>query len=139
MMPYNAMVILSIRALFKIVIRIDGKTNSNLIRYLGRKVSYNIISSSRKRRSVPMKIYRQILAQKNLFEILLNQPEIRLYLPFSCWFGSKRTSVWFQINRNSMVNTIWFRVDFEKISLCQNLSTNSSDNSQVSRSLNELP
>ena len=33
-----------------------------------------------------------------------------LYLPFSDWFGTKRTSVWFQINRN-MVNTIWFRVD----------------------------
>ena len=33
------------------------------------------------------------------FEILLNQPEIRLYLPFSDRFGSKRTSVWFQINQ----------------------------------------
>ena len=28
-------------------------------------------------------------------EILLNQPEIRLYLPLSDWFGSKRTYVWF--------------------------------------------
>ena len=42
--------------------------------------------------------------------MLLNQPEIRLYLPFSNWFGSKRTSVWFRINRK-MVNKIWFRVD----------------------------
>ena len=43
-------------------------------------------------------------------EILLNQPEIRLYLPFSDWFRIKRTSVWFQINR-TMENTIWFRFD----------------------------
>ena len=45
--------------------------------------------------------------EKNLFEILLNQPEIRSYLPFSDWFGTKRTSVWFQNNRE-IVNTIWF-------------------------------
>ena len=44
-------------------------------------------------------------------EILSNQTEIRLYLPFSDRFGSKRTSVWIQINRK-MMNTIWFRVDF---------------------------
>ena len=30
---------------------------------------------------------------RNLFEILLNQLEIRLYLPFSDWLGTKRTSV----------------------------------------------
>ena len=35
--------------------------------------------------------------QRNLFEILLNQPEIRLYLPFSDWFR---------------VNLIRFRKDF---------------------------
>ena len=51
--------------------------------------------------------------QRYLFWILLNQPEIRLYLPFSDWFGSKRTSVWIQINRK-MVNTIWFRVDLTR-------------------------
>ena len=44
------------------------------------------------------------------FEILLNKSEIRLYLQYSDWFGSKRTSVWIQINRK-MVNTILFRVD----------------------------
>ena len=32
-------------------------------------------------------------------EILLYQPEIRLYLPFSDWFRIKRTSVWLQNNR----------------------------------------
>ena len=48
--------------------------------------------------------------QKNLFEILLNQPDIRFYLPFSDWYGTKRTSVWFQINWKT-INTIWFRVD----------------------------
>ena len=49
--------------------------------------------------------------QRKLFEILLNQPEIRLYLPFYDWFRSKWTSVSFQINRK-MVNTIWFWVYF---------------------------
>ena len=48
--------------------------------------------------------------QRNLFEILLNQPEIRLYISFYDWFGSKWTSVWFQINPK-MVITIWFQVD----------------------------
>ena len=51
-----------------------------------------------------------LYTQRNLFEILLNQPEIRLYLTFSDWFGSKWTSVWIQINRK-IVNTIWFRFD----------------------------
>ena len=51
--------------------------------------------------------------RRNLFEILINQPEIRLYLPFSGWFGSKRTSVWIQIIQR-MVNTIWFRVDLSR-------------------------
>ena len=47
-------------------------------------------------------------------EILLNQPEIRFYSPFSDWFGTKQTSVWFKINRN-MVNTIRFRFDLIRI------------------------
>ena len=38
-------------------------------------------------------------------EILLNQPDIRLYLPFSDWLGTKWTSVWFQIIQK-MVYTI---------------------------------
>ena len=45
--------------------------------------------------------------QRDLFEILLNKPEIRFYLSFSGWFETKRRSVWFPINRK-MVNTIWF-------------------------------
>ena len=44
------------------------------------------------------------------FEILLNQTEIRLYLTFSDWYGTKQTSIWFQINRK-MVNNIWFWFD----------------------------
>ena len=48
--------------------------------------------------------------QRNLFEILLNQTEIGLYLPFSDWFGTKRKSVWFQINRK-MISTIRFLFD----------------------------
>ena len=47
----------------------------------------------------------------NIHDIICwDQPEIRVYLPFSDWSGSKRTSVWIQINRK-MVNTIWFQVD----------------------------
>ena len=53
---------------------------------------------------------RRKYTQRNIFEVLLNQPEIRLYLPFSDWFGSKRTSVWIKIYR-IMVNTIWNQVD----------------------------
>ena len=48
--------------------------------------------------------------QRNIFEILLNTPENRFYLPFSDWFVTKCTFVWFQINRK-MVNTIWFLLD----------------------------
>ena len=44
------------------------------------------------------------------FEILLHQTEIRMHLQFSDGFGTKRTSVWFQIHRK-IVNTIWFRFD----------------------------
>ena len=49
--------------------------------------------------------------QRNLFEILLNQTEIGLYLPFSDWFGTKRTSFWFQIHpENGKYNliSVWF-------------------------------
>ena len=57
-------------------------------------------------------------------EILLNQTEIRLYLPCADWFGSKRTSVWIQIIR-CMVNTIWFRFNsiiFRKDFLVYNIA-----------------
>ena len=64
-----------------------------------------------------------IYTQRNLFELLFNQTVIRLYLPLSDWFRTKRTSVWFQINRN-MVYKIWFRCDlisFRKdFSVCTN-------------------
>ena len=39
-----------------------------------------------------------------------NHIEIRLYLPLNDCFGTKRTSVWIQINRK-MLYTIWFRFD----------------------------
>ena len=51
-----------------------------------------------------------VYTQRHLSEILY-QTKIRLYLPFSDWFSTKRTSAWIQINRN-LVNTIWFRVDW---------------------------
>ena len=53
--------------------------------------------------------------QRYLFELLLNQTDIRLYSSFSNWFGTRRTSVWFKINRK-MLNTIWFPEWFNKIS-----------------------
>ena len=54
--------------------------------------------------------WARLYTQRSLFKTILNQPEIRLYLPFFDWFGSKRTTVWIPINRK-MVNTIWFRLD----------------------------
>ena len=53
-----------------------------------------------------------LLTQRNLFEILLNQTEIILYLPFYDWFGTAngRVPLLFQINRK-MVDTIWFQFD----------------------------
>ena len=55
--------------------------------------------------------YIMCYTQRNLFEIILNQAEIRLYLPFySDLLGTKRTSVWFRINRK-MVYTILFLFD----------------------------
>ena len=48
--------------------------------------------------------------ERNLSEILIDQTEIILYLPFSDWFGTEWVTVWFRINRK-MVNTIWFRFD----------------------------
>ena len=51
--------------------------------------------------------------QRFFFEILLNQTEIRFYLPISDWFGTQQTDsvrLLFQFNR-FMVNTIWFRFD----------------------------
>ena len=53
-------------------------------------------------------------------EFLLNQTEIRLCLAFSDRFGTKRMSVWFQMNR-TMLNIIGVRFDLiriRKISLC---------------------
>ena len=43
-------------------------------------------------------------------EILLNHTGIGLYLPLSDLFGSKRTSLWFQMNSKA-VSRIWFRFD----------------------------
>ena len=42
---------------------------------------------------------RLVLHTEKSFQIFSNQNEIRLYLPISDWFGTKRTSVWYQINR----------------------------------------
>ena len=58
--------------------------------------------------------FNYVYTQRNIFQISLNQTEIRFCLPFSVWFGTKRTlSVWFQINWK-IVNTIWFRFDLRR-------------------------
>ena len=45
----------------------------------------------------------------NLFWILLNHSKFELYLYFSDWIGTKRNSIWHQINRKSVITTqIWF-------------------------------
>ena len=41
--------------------------------------------------------------------ILVKSAQIRLYLPFYDWSGTKPDPVWCQINRK-MQNTIWFRL-----------------------------
>ena len=68
-----------------------------------------------------MGVYSVISYHLSHIEILFNQPEIRLHLPFYDSFGTKRTSVWFQINRK-MVYTISFRFDIirfrKEFSLC---------------------
>ena len=68
--------------------------------------------------------------QRNLFQISLNQTEIKLYSLCTDWFGSKRKSVWIQINWK-MLNTIWFQVDlirFRKyFSICRGISLRETD------------
>ena len=56
---------------------------------------------------------RVIVYTENLFEILLNQPDIRLYLPFSDWFGTANWQCPFTVpnwSENSKYNLIscWF-------------------------------
>ena len=50
-------------------------------------------------------------AQRNVFEILLNQPDIRSYLPLID-FQQQTDSIRLMFQNNQkMVNTIWFRLD----------------------------
>ena len=51
--------------------------------------------------------------QRNLFGILLNQTEIRLYLLWIDWFGTINGQCPFAVPNQSrkMVNTIWFHFD----------------------------
>ena len=51
--------------------------------------------------------------QRNVFEILLNQTEITLYLPCTDWFGTANVHCAFAVLNKSrkMVNTIWFWFD----------------------------
>ena len=86
-----------------------------------------------------MSLLRQNLPSAHreiIFQILLNNTDIRLYLPFSDWFETKRTSVWFQINRK-MVNIIWFRFDLIRFRKC--LSVCVLTDRDLSFFLNRLP
>ena len=65
----------------------------------------NVSADNANTRSLSGDARLQTHTQRNIFQVLLNQTEIRLYLPLSDWFGTKRTSVWFKINRK-MINTI---------------------------------
>ena len=81
----------------------------------------------------------KLYAQITIFEILLNQTEIRLYLPCTDWFSRKI----FQISRK-IVNTIWFRFDlirFRKdFSVCATTALSRSLNhSGLNRSLRLRP
>ena len=42
----------------------------------------------------PISVCEHMITQRNLFEILLNHSEIRLYLPFSDWFEIKQISIY---------------------------------------------
>ena len=99
--------------------------NINLIRTIKeprRKTYHLTIHQTRIMQQHFLDRHVMMYTKRNIFEILLNHTEIRLYLPFCDRFGIKRTSVWFQINRN-MVYKIWFRCDlisFRKyFSLCK--------------------
>ena len=58
-----------------------------------------------------------VYPKRNLFGILFNQTQIRLYLPFSDWFGSnqnlgseKLISIFFQIECNMIVATVFLSI-----------------------------
>ena len=51
-----------------------------------------------------------LTSQESRLHIHAKLTGIRLYLPFSDWFRTKRNSVWCHINRK-MVNTMYFRFD----------------------------
>ena len=85
-------------------------TNSVHQNYTHREIFPNLIKSNWNQ--IVFIIFRLIstrsglYTRRNIFQILSNQTEIRLYLPLSDWFWIKLTSVWFQINR-SMVKIFW--------------------------------
>ena len=76
--------------------------------------------------------------QRNLFEILLNQTEIRLYLPFSDWFGTSNGLCLFAFpnqSEDSKYNliSVWFNniskifLSVYTVKLHSNLTTNYTD------------
>ena len=67
----------------------------------------------------------QTYTQRNIFEILLKQTEIRLYLSCTDWFGTAngRVRLLFQLNWK-LVKTFWFKFDeirfWKDFSVCRN-------------------
>ena len=56
-------------------------------------------------------------------EILLNQTKIRLYIPYSYWFGTKQASIWFQINGKYNLISVWFNAIFLRVHTLMCVST----------------
>ena len=60
--------------------------------------------------STPQCVVRRYIVPEKSFRNLIKPTQNQIVLSFSDWFGSKLTSIWFQINLK-MVNTIWFRFE----------------------------
>ena len=71
----------------------------------GSNFKLNSDQKKRRKKTRRKKSHWMMRTRRNILWILLNQPEIKFYLPFSDWFGTKRTFIWFQMKRK-MVNTI---------------------------------
>ena len=76
------------------------------LRHTRRNLSETLLNQTEIRLYLPWETHRQ----RKLFRTLLNRTQIRLYLPCTDWFGTAngRVRLLFQINLK-IVNTIWFR------------------------------
>ena len=70
--------------------------------------------TSRAQREKPCSLECIQKCTEKICGILIIHTEIGFYLPFSDWFGTKRTSVWVQINLK-MINTNRFRFELTRL------------------------